>query len=313
MLKYICVQPRLLYYAWQVETMINNFIKYGVNPHNIEILIAYNKKDETSSPQNIEIWDKLITKYQNVKFFLYKDTRPKPIYYISSIRPNILKQHFKQFPRLENENIFYHDCDILFTSNPKLEEFTNNSICYLSNTNSYINYDYIISKGEDIYNEMCNIIGIDKEIPKLNNSNSGGAQYILKNINYKFWEKVEIDCEKLYYEISILNNYKTSQDITYHPIQIWCADMWAVLWNLWLLEKETKVIDELDFCWATDNIERWSQVNIYHNAGVTEDDDGLFYKGKYINNIPNNLILEEYDNNRCSYNYVKEIISNNLS
>ena len=26
-IKYICVQPRLLYYAWQVEVMINNFIR----------------------------------------------------------------------------------------------------------------------------------------------------------------------------------------------------------------------------------------------------------------------------------------------
>ena len=39
-LRYICVQPRILYYAWQVEVMINNFIKHGINPNNIDIVVA---------------------------------------------------------------------------------------------------------------------------------------------------------------------------------------------------------------------------------------------------------------------------------
>ena len=41
-LRYICVQPRILYYVWQVEVMINNFLKNGVNPNNIDILVAWN-------------------------------------------------------------------------------------------------------------------------------------------------------------------------------------------------------------------------------------------------------------------------------
>jgi hypothetical protein len=42
---------------------------------------------------------------------------------------------------------------------------------------------------------MCEIVGIDTIIPKLMNSNSGGAQYILKNIDWQYWEKVELDSE----------------------------------------------------------------------------------------------------------------------
>ena len=94
-LRYICAQPRLIYYAWQVEVMINNFIKNGINPNNIDILVAWNPLDETNEPETVSMWKKLSDHYSNVRFFYYEDTREHPIRYISSIRPNILKQHFK--------------------------------------------------------------------------------------------------------------------------------------------------------------------------------------------------------------------------
>jgi len=200
-LRYICAQPRLVYYAWQVEVMINNFIKKGINPNNIDIVVAWNPNDDTSKPETIEMWNKLSSYYNTVRFFFYKDTREQPIRYISSIRPNVLKQHFKAHPELQYEAIFYHDCDIAFTKNPDFSKFLDDDIWYLSNTNSYINYDYIISKGQDVYDKMCEIIKMPKMIPKLMNDNSGGAQYLLKNVDWQFWDKVESDSEKLYYEI----------------------------------------------------------------------------------------------------------------
>jgi hypothetical protein len=317
-LRYICVQPRILYYAWQVEVMINNFIKHGINPNNIDILIAWNPYDQTSSQENIDAWNKLSSNYNYVRFFFYEDTRIKPIHYISSIRPNILKQHFLAYPELSDEAIFYHDCDIAFTKNPNWDKFLNDNIWYLSDTNSYINYDYIISKGQDVYDKMCSIIGIDPIIPKLMNSNSGGAQYIIKNLDSSFWEKVERDSEKLFYEITELNNEKIvsnrhtvnpnePSNSIYHPLQIWCADMWAVLWNAWLRGNETKIVPELDFSWGTDSIDRWDATTIFHNAGVTCSCGGQFYKANYINDLPYNKSLR-ISNKYCSYNYYQEIL-----
>lgn len=307
-LRYICVQPRLLYYAWQVEVMINNFIKHGINPNNIDILVAWNPNDLTTSVQeNIDAWEKLVSHYNMVRFFFYQDTREQPIHYISSVRPNILKQHFKNNPQLESEVIFYHDCDIVFTKPPNWNQFLNDNIWYLSDTNSYINYDYIISKGQDIYDKMCSIVGIDPLIPKLMNSNSGGAQYILKNINASFWEKIEKDSEVLYREITELNKLKKEQDPTYHPLQIWCADMWAVLWNGWLLGNETKITPEMSFSWAVDPINRWNETTIYHNAGATCACGGMFYKSLYITELPYNIDIEKIDKNKNCYNYVLEI------
>jgi hypothetical protein len=307
-LRYVCVQPRLLYYAWQVEVMINNFIKHGINPNNIDILVAWNPNDLTTSVQaNIDAWDKLAAHYNSVRFFFYQDTREQPIHYISSIRPNILKQHFKAHPQLESEAIFYHDCDIVFTRKPNFNAFLNNNIWYLSNTNSYINYDYIISKGQDVYDKMCEITKMSSIIPKLMNSNSGGAQYIMKNINWEYWEKVEQDSEKLFKEITELNNQKKLNDPSHHELQIWCADMWAVLWNGWLRGNETKVVSEMDFSWATDLSNRWDETNIYHNAGATCSCDGLFYKSLYMNNLPYNIEIEKFSKEKNCYNYVLEI------
>jgi hypothetical protein len=304
-LRYICAQPRLLYYAWQVEVMINNFIKHGINPNNIDILVAWNPNDLTSTPENIEVWNKLATHYSSVRFFFYQDTRQQPIHYISSIRPNILKQHFKAHSELESEVIFYHDCDVVFTKSPNWNKFLNDKIWYLSDTNSYINYDYIISKGQDVYDRMCKIIQINPLIPQLMNSNSGGAQYILKNINAEFWENVELDCEDLFYYITRLNEQKIKEDPSHHPLQIWCADMWAVLWNGWLRGNETKVVPEMNFSWATDSKNRWEETTIFHNAGVTESGN-YFYKGEYINDLPYN-VEDTFNENFCSKLYFNEI------
>jgi hypothetical protein len=153
---------------------------------------------------------------------------------------------------------------------------------------------------------MCEIVNIDPVIPKLMNSNSGGAQYILKNIDHTFWEKVEKDCEELYYQISQLNILKKEKDSSYHELQIWCADMWAVLWNGWLRGHETKVIKELDFCWATDVEDRFNNSTIFHNAGVTCSCGGKFYKANFVDSVPYNLNLRIKEGT-ASYRYYQEI------
>jgi len=162
-----------------------------------------------------------------------------------------------------------------------------------------------MSKGYDVYSKMCEIVEIPEIIPKLMNSNSGGAQYILKNINADYWEKVEKDSEQLYYQINQLNNQKKIADPNHHELQIWCADMWAVLWNGWLLGNETKVVPEMNFSWATDTKNRWEETNIFHNAGVTGT--GIhFYKGIFQDHLPYN-IEDTFSEQFCSKLYFNEI------
>jgi hypothetical protein len=297
-LKFICAQPATTYYAWQVEVMINNFIEMNIPANDIHI-ICYTETSEIP-----EEWVKLRNGY-SVNFFFYEDTRETK-YYISSIRPNILKQHWLAHPELKDFAIFYHDCDILFTRQINWNQFLSDDKWYGSDTRWYIGHDYIISKGEDVLNKMCEIVDIPKFIVKNNELNSIGAQYLIKNVSWKFWNRVENNSEQLFKQITDLNNLKLLENQSYHSLQIWCADMWAVLWNGWKYGKKTICHSHLEFSWATSPKEQLDMYNIFHNAGVTNNTSGLFYKSNYITEYPYNkdLIIDE---NSCSYFYWQEI------
>jgi hypothetical protein len=62
--------------------------------------------------------------------------------------------------------------------------------------------------------------------------------------------------------------------------------MWAVLWNGWKRGKETICHADLEFGWATSPESDWHKFNIFHNAGVTSPDQGLFYKALYMDKMP---------------------------
>jgi hypothetical protein len=298
-MKYICAQPGVTYYTWQVEVMINNFTNMKINPNHVEILVGINN--------NIipEDWKKLQQHYPYIRFFFYNDTRTDKSY-TPSVYFNLLKQHIQTYPELENEVLFLHDSDIVFTKLPNFKRMEYGNAWYLSNTNSYINYDYIQQKGDYIYKKMCDIVGIDYRIPKLMNSNSGGAQYIVKNTNYEFWDKVEQDSIKLYrWFLTDESNFRLNYPGV-EPIQKWTAGMWALLWNAWLSGHETIVDKQLDFGWTTNEYSDVEEHTILHNAGVQSPDEGLFYKGNYINKIPYN---EDLDINptKASYFYWMQI------
>jgi hypothetical protein len=295
-MKFICVQPAIDYYTWQVEVMINNFIRNGVDPKDIHIVCGY-------SNERLGNWEKLKESYKDVSFFFYKDTRKNPTY-ISSIRPNILHQHWVANPYLENETIFYHDCDITFTKPIDFGDLLQDDTCYVSDTISYIGANYVRSKGEHYLDLMTDIVGVNKDLIISQEKNSGGAQYILKNIPAKFWEKVYYDSENLWRMV----NVQIKKDNPPHALQIWCADMWAVLWNLWFFRKQVEVTDKMSFAWATSPINQWDKHPIYHNAGVTADRKDLFFKGEYQVKTPYDIKLEDFSKDYCSYKYAQEIL-----
>jgi hypothetical protein len=295
-LRFLSAQPATLYYAWQVEVMINNFMEMGVNPNSIDIVCW---KQNGIIPEE---WSKLANNYP-ARFFFYDDIRDTK-HYISSIRPNILKQHFAEHSYLKNDAIFYHDSDILFTK-PINEWITDEMIAdykwYGSDTRWYIAHSYIKSKGQDIIDEMCKIMELPESLIEKNELNSIGAQYLMKNIDHHFWNRVETDSERLYKEITDLNNEKIQIDRhtmpegearqPYHPLQIWCADMWAVLWGAWRLGYETVCHSNFEFSWGTSTADEYHKLNIMHNAGVTSSGD-LFYKAEFMNELPYNKSLQ---------------------
>jgi hypothetical protein len=300
-LRFVSAQPAIPYYTWQVEVMLNNFIEMGINLNNVDIVCW--KKDGII-PND---WSKLANNYA-ARFFFYDDTRITKDY-ISSIRPNILKQHWEKYPELKDETIFYHDCDIIFTKPIKewiTDDMINDSKWYGSDTRWYIGHDYILSKGDDVLTKMCDIVGINKGVVKAYEKNAIGAQYIMKGVTHYYWDKVERESEVLFKDINQLNQIKKQADPTHHELQIWCADMWAVLWNAWKMRIHTECHPNMEFSWATSDENDYKRMNIFHNAGITGSDSGKFYKAHYMDKLPYNENLN-INEGTASWYYWNEI------
>jgi hypothetical protein len=296
-MRYVCCQPATDYYTWQVEVVINNFKKHGINPNFIDIVCGVNG-------QVPETWIKLANHYNTVRFFFYQDTRNDKCY-PPSIYFHLLKQHILR-DDVKFEILYLHDSDIIFTKRPDFSEMEKGNAWYLSDTNSYINYDYVKSKGYDVYEKMCEIIGISTLIPRLMNHNSGGAQYIVKNTTYDFWEKVELDSIKLYRYFCETEHLYNKIDQNDYPIQKWTAGMWSVLYNAWLAGHETLVDKRMDFGWVTSPMEDVDKYTVLHNSGVTGPEMRMFFKGTYNNKLPYGDTID-VDPKNASYYYWQEV------
>lgn len=292
-LRFLCAQPANTYYIWQVELMISNFVSMGINPNMMDIVCSI---ENNHIPED---WIELAKKYP-ARFFFYNDTRLTR-HYISSIRPNIIKQHFIAHPYLKDDAIFYHDSDIVFTRPINWDQFLHDDKWYGSDCRWYIGHDYIVSKGMEELSLMCNIVNMSRKSICDNELNSIGAQYLMKGVDQYYWEKVERDSETLFNDVSHLINKKKAEHPNINPLQIWCADMWAVLWNGWQRGYETICHPDLEFSWATSIESDWDKYAIMHNAGVLNTDTKYFYKSAYMTSKPpKDLVIEK---GSCSYRY----------
>lgn len=307
---FISAQPDTPYFHWQVEIYMYQFASHGLADRTYA-LFGYKGSGPSEYVKN------LAKKY---KVFYYKDDR-KNSTYIPSIRPRLLTKFFKEHPEL-GTNVFYHDSDIFLVKLPRFDLMLNDDLGYLSDTVSYVGYNYLRDKGneylakypdlpkDDIFNKMIEIIGIDSLTVKTSNSNSGGAQYLLKGITSEFWDEVYTKTEEMY---KMFCGYVEKYPID-NEIQKWCTDMWCVLWIYWKSGHKTIVHPELNFSWATDNLEVYNSRNIFHLAGVTdEDSDDKFYKGDYatknvfIEYLLNPYIFDHVNPDSSTFPYVNTI------
>lgn len=311
-LLYVTAQPDVPYFHWQCEIYGHNFTEMGIKPSQIHIIFGL--VNNATEPSEGAL--KLIEKGYNVHF--YEDNRDKK-HYIPSIKPYLVHKWLEQFPDY-GKVFFLHDADIVFRELPNYESLIEDEYCYLADTKGYIAYSYIIdccrryenahpiSDENQLLQEMVDIVGIDISCVESNQDNSGGGQYIIKNTDSEQWYKIYDDSNGLYDQMM---SYQKRFPISPGEIQFWTAEMWSVLWNLWCFGKETKIIKELDFSWATDSIDIYNKKPILHMAGVTDNlKHTKFYKGDYIiinplDKLKENINHFEYiDKNSSTIKYV---------
>ena len=325
-LKFICAQPDDTYYTWQVHAWLESLRNLGHSDKAIVLVFTPNFR------QSNQKWKQVEELYPEAEFAYFRDEHNISKHlglYVSILRPYTLARYWELHPELKDNAIFYCDCDVLFTDNFNIDAYIDDDINYLSDTNSYINASYFDGKIHqvlpdkledfkqiDVLDDLGQKVGISREIAENYNMHSGGAQYLLKNIEGSFWEKMVGDTLTIRtYLLDINRKYFENENAGY---QSWCADMWGLLWGLWAKGAETKVIPEMEFSWATDPIDKVHRLGIYHNAGVTSETlNGFhaFYKGKYHEGADpfKDATIYEIANNEVSvtkgtYYYLTELL-----
>ena len=324
-LKYISAQPDDRYYTWQVHMWLESLKNRGESHKAIVLIFIPNYREQNPK------WQQVMDLYPEAQFHFYKDVDDVSSLlgiYIPILRPYVLWKFFKEHPEMVGNAIMYCDSDVIFTEKFNIDQFIDDDVCYLSDANSYINSDYFDGmidrvlpekleeyKKRDVLGELTSLIGVSREIAEANKEHSGGAQYLLKNIDADFWSKVMNDCIIIRRYLQNINKQYFKDENT--GFQSWCADMWAVLWNLWYRQKEVKVIPEMGFSWAPDPITKLETHPILHNAGiVAEEMDGYkcFYKGTYHSGIDptkdqhlDRVLADEKSKTRCTWYYANEL------
>jgi hypothetical protein len=301
---FVSAQPDVPYFIWQIKLYVHNFIKNGIDPNQIHVVLGIVNNTEKPSEESLKL------KEFGINVHHYTDFRRKK-HYIPSIKPYLISNWIQSNPKF-GELFFLHDADIIFKDLPNFEELLKDDVCYLSDTIGYIGYDYIMdccnryeqhhptSEKGQLIKEMADIVGLEVDVIKQNQENSGGGQYLIKNTTCEMWDKIYKDSTNLYNQMM---DYQRRFPISPGEIQFWTAEMWAVLWNFWMYGLETKVTRELDFSWATDSITVYDKRPILHMAGVTDDlKNRKFYKGDFINVDP----IEKLKNEPNCFDYIEK-------
>jgi hypothetical protein len=313
---FVTSQPDVPYFHWQVRIYVENFIQKGINPNDIHVLLGI------VSPNTEPTKESLGLKKLGINVHHYLDDREDKKY-IPSIKPFLVYKWLKEYPEY-GECFFLHDSDIIFRELPDFKSLINDDIIYLSDTIGYIGFNYIKdccdryekahpnSRKGQLLEEMCEVVGINPECVECNQNNSGGGQYIIKKTDWMIWEKIYMDCTPLYNQML---DYQKRFPISPGEIQFWTAEMWSLLWNLWYFDKETKITKELDFSWATDDMNVYEKKPILHMAGVTDDlKNTKFYKGDFIlvnplEKLKENINYFDYvDSNSSTKKYVELMV-----
>lgn len=283
---FVSAQPTDFKFTWQIDVQCWNFREHGISDK-YHVLLWYRNIDS-----NINEWKRLEKKYPEVKFFYYKDQGIDEGLYIPQLRPHILKQHFKKYEQeLKDKAIFYLDSDIIFRELPDLKLLLSDNICWQSDTSGYLDYSYLRNKEKqgnipehEVIGKLAEMANITVETIMSYDKKTGGAQYILKNIDSSFWEDVEDLCVKIRHFLFKEVNPKYFKSES-EGFQSWCADMWAVNFSLWKRGLVTNIHKELGFTWATDRADRWFENKIYHDAGAAGN-KGLFIKSAWNKTSP---------------------------
>jgi hypothetical protein len=304
---YISAQPDETRFIWEIEVQHYNFKQNGIDLKQVYAIFGYKN---TPSVALLKLKEQLES-----NIILIEDTRIEPIVYSPTIKPHLLKKFYKLHENLIDEKCFYHDSDIIFTYTglPNFDSMNNG--WYVSDSTSYMNYEYIITKGTDVLLDICEIFTISPSQVRRNNKISGGCQYVFYGTDYDFWQEVETKSEQLF-ELSHKDKFYADQwskmsgrpATEYHGLQWWCAEMWATLYTSFKRGFATNLHKELEFSWGS-SYGDFGKFKIFHNAGITNEmEQFAFNKNSYKTRVPYFDNFDYIPDGQNTKKYVEEIL-----
>lgn len=293
-MKYVSVITDYTYLLWQQEIQAFNFRKLGI----LDDLVVVVLHDP-----GIPLSDHARQLGTLVQTHYFENDQPRR-HYTPSNKPWGLMKLLEQHPEY-GHRLFLLDSDVIFRETldfTKLEGPT----WYVSDSGAvgYLGYNYLKAMlGHEQVEEMANLVGLTAERLQLEQPNSGGAQYYMKDVTSEFCRTVAHDSIKLY-DWAIQQKRESGT----YKIQVWTAEMWSWLWNAFKTVP-VRTHPEMNFAWAAHTLSDWETQKMLHLAGVVGTEKGCFFKGKYTQQIPWEVEsnFDFVDRSRCWGPYVELI------
>lgn len=269
-MKYVSVITDYTYLIWQQELQAFNFKQLGIADK--LVCVVLHEPDQPLSDRA-----KKLSQYVETHYYPNDQVRR---HYIPSNKPWGLMKLLKDFPEY-GEKLFLLDSDVIFRETLDFSKLDYDDNWYFSNTIGYIAHHYLDEMlGHDLVDSMASIVGLTADRLKAEQNNSGGAQYYMKGVTAEFCRKVALDSVNIY-DWAIQQRRPDGS----YKIQVWTAEMWSWLWNSFLVAN-VRVHPEMDFAWAPHDVSDWHAKKMMHLAGVTGQEPGNFFKGKYPQAAP---------------------------
>jgi len=302
--RFVSAQPDTPFFVWQAHVYVQSFLDHGVEPGDITVLFGIDPAREPSGEL-----EALCNRFPEVDLRLVGDTRDeRGRAYPASIQPHLHEKWLREVPGAADSPVFYHDGDIALRRLPDFDAMfaEHPRACLLSDSRSYIGYEYLHGVSEkirgelpslsedDLIHRMCAIVGLDPATVRDREACSGGAQYLLSGVGPDYWAKVYDDSLRLWELFSEYAEEVGLEGELGDYLQVWTAGMWAYLWNLWAAGHETAIHPELAFLFGAADLD--DHAPILHMAGMTTDEQpGRFDKTDWRERNPiETVVVQPY-------------------
>lgn len=138
-----------------------------------------------------------------------------------------------------------------------------------TDTDSYTGPAYLKSKGEDLWVELCKLVGVDPD--HAGQFLGRGSQWLFRAGDGGLWLEIQRLSEQAY---PVLTGHRSD-------VQVWCAEMYVTQLVLARENIAATARAPMRMAWATGAREDWQKAGFFHNAGVTEAGTGHFHKGQW--------------------------------